>query len=80
MKARISQLHNTEQNWEKFASWVPAAGELVIYHPDDTHEYSRVKIGDGKRTLQQLDFFLEDLIVELTKTIKTINSFDAGRL
>lgn len=80
MKARISQLHNTEAGWEKFLTWVPDAGELVVYDPDEKISYSRLKIGDGKRTLQELDFFLEEVIAAVTENVKTITSLDAGHL
>ena len=33
MKARISQLHRTEAEWQKLTSWIPEPGELIIYDP-----------------------------------------------
>lgn len=68
MKARVSQLNKTEQEWKAFSEWVPLAGEIVVYNPDTVHKYARIKIGDGKRTLPDLEFTVlaaaEDLLVE----------------
>jgi hypothetical protein len=67
MKARVSQLNKTEQEWKAFSKWVPLAGEIVVYNPDEAYKYARIKIGDGKRTLQDLEFTVlaaaEDLLV-----------------
>ena len=59
MKARVSHLHKTETEWLKFNSWVPEAGELIIYDPDTSYSYSRIKVGDGRRSLRELDFLID---------------------
>ena len=80
MKARVSNLHKTEAEWKKLDHWTPAAGELIVYDPDDDHSYSRIKIGDGKRTLKQLDFFIESIIAEMLTQYSRANTIDAGRI
>ena len=80
MKARISQLHKTEQEWHAMLPWVPEPGELVVYDPDENHTYARIKVGDGIRTLQELDFFIDSAIVELLNQIKFVTVNDGGRI
>ena len=69
MKARISQLHKTEAEWLRHSSWKPEAGELVVYDPDVNHQYARIKIGDGKHTLADLDFFVDSAIAKSLSSI-----------
>ena len=40
MKARVSQLHKTEADWNRLSSFVPLSGEFIIFDPDKTHEYA----------------------------------------
>lgn len=80
MKARISQLHRTEAEWQKFSNWIPAAGELVVYDPDDQHPYARIKVGDEKHTLEELDFFIDSAIEEVLKQVRFEDSIDGGRI
>lgn len=80
MKARISFLHRTEKEWSKLIDWVPDAGELVIYDPDDLYDYARIKIGDGKRTLNELSFFVDSATLELIQKQRYFDIIDAGRV
>lgn len=74
MKARISHLHKTEAEWLAFSNWQPEAGELIVYDPDEVHAYARIKVGDGQRTLQELDFFVDSAVNE------ALNIIDSGRI
>ena len=80
MKARISQLHMTEAAWVKYSSLVPEPGELVVYDPDDNYAYARLKVGDGKHTLNELDFFIDSAVSEILKQIRFEDSVDGGRI
>ena len=80
MKARISQLHNTEAEWLAYSTLVLEPGELAVYDPDDTYSYSRIKVGDGKRTLSELDFFIDSAVEELLKQIRFSDVIDGGRI
>ena len=80
MKARISQLHMTEAEWLKHALWVPESGELVVYDPDSKHSYARIKVGDGKRTLIELDFLIDSAIIEILNQIHFEDTIDGGRI
>lgn len=50
-KGRISQKHDTSENWEKAGNFVPLTGELIIY--DDLH---KIKIGTGSTKIKDLPF------------------------
>lgn len=80
MKARISQLHKTEEQWNNTYPWVPEPGELVVYDPDENHQHARIKVGDGVRTLQELDFFIDSAIAEVLNQIKFESVNDGGRI
>ena len=53
---RLVQKHDIQANWEKATGFIPMAGEVIIYDVDSTHEYERVKIGDGKTLVSALPF------------------------
>ena len=80
MKARISQLHKTEAEWKKYSNYVLEPGELVIYDPDETYSYARIKVGDGQRTLNELDFFVTSAIEELLRQVRFEDTIDGGRI
>ena len=74
MNARISQLHATEAEWSKFNQWIPKAGELVVYDPDEVCSYTRLKIGDGVHTLNRLSFIVDAVISQ------QLCQIDGGRI
>jgi hypothetical protein len=70
MQSRIQHKHDLEVNWLK-ATFVPLKGELIIYDAEnDTdaipegrttrYSYSRFKIGDGVKTVNELQFTLDN--------------------
>lgn len=61
MNARIQNKHDIEANWNKALNFIPKAGEIIIYDIDENHNYSRFKIGDGIRTINNLEFSQTDL-------------------
>lgn len=54
--ARIQQKHDVEANWLKATTFIPKAGELIVYDIDDTHNFPRFKIGDGSTVVTNLPF------------------------
>jgi hypothetical protein len=68
IKTRIQLKSDTEANWKKAVlvadggtkisgtSFVPLLGEIIIYTPDNTYDYSRLKIGDGSTNVVRLPF------------------------
>lgn len=49
------QKHDTEANW-KLSNLKPDKGQIIIYDPDEAHNYSRQKIGDGVTNVNDLPF------------------------
>ncbi len=47
IKTRVQNKHDVAANWSKATSFIPLAGELIIYDEDSTCSYKRFKIGDG---------------------------------
>lgn len=80
MLARLSLLHKTEEEWSKMPAFVPEAGELVLYDPDEEHKYVRIKAGDGVTALADLDFFIESAAAAVFNTLTYSNVIDAGRI
>ena len=80
MKARISQLHMTEAEWQNYSQLVPEAGEFIVYDPDNNHPYARIKVGDGVRVLQDLDFLIDSAILEVLHSVRFEDSVDGGRI
>lgn len=80
MKARVSQLHKTEAEWLKFNSWVPEAGELIVYDSDDKYSYARLKVGDGVSCLKDLEFFIDKAVLELIQKQQYFEIIDGGRV
>lgn len=80
MKARISQLYMTEAEQAQWANEVLEPGELVVFAPTTDYPYARLKVGDGKRTLRELDFFIDSAVEEILKQIRFEDSVDGGRI
>lgn len=59
---RIVHKHDIEENWNKAVNFIPKQGELIVYDIDANHEYSRVKIGDGEKTVINLPFIDKPVI------------------
>jgi hypothetical protein len=80
MKARISHLHKTADEWSKLSDWIPEAGELVVYDPDSQYNYARLKVGDGKKTLKELTFFIDSAVTTILQKNRYQEVIDAGRV
>lgn len=77
MKARVSQLHKTETEWNKLVNFIPVAGEIIVFdpEPDKTYNHVRLKIGDGTTKLIDLPFLIDPTIEAIFRT-----GIDAGRI
>lgn len=69
MATRIVHTHDTEENWNKVAQFVPKRGEVIVYDVDFTYGYERFKVGDGVSTISQLPF-------TTVREIETFFNFD----
>lgn len=69
IKTRIQLKCDTEANWNRSVliseggiekttgtSFIPRKGEVIIYEADDTHPFSRLKVGDGSTNVVRLPF------------------------
>ena len=56
VKTRIQLKNDTENNWNKAINFIPLRGELIIYSTDETHPFSRIKVGDGSTPVVDLPF------------------------
>ena len=73
---RIIHKHDTEANWLLVEEhFIPKAGEIIIYDPDNEHNYSRIKIGDGVSNIGKLSFFEGDLKAISNEKIEDICVF-----
>ena len=62
IKTRIQLKSDTEANWNKAGpkdgspGFIPLRGELIIYSADESHAFSRLKVGDGETNVVHLPF------------------------
>ena len=62
IKTRIQLKSDTEANWISANTrngsfgFIPLRGEIIIYSADDTHAFSRLKVGDGSTNVVDLPF------------------------
>ena len=69
IKARIIHKHDIEANWALASSFVPMLGEEIIYDADDTHNYPRIKIGDGKTPVTALPFISDNTVLYVAQAL-----------
>ena len=65
VKARFGQKHDIEANWLLASDFIPLEGEIIVYDADENNPVSRLKIGDGVLTVNELPFIGEDILNEL---------------
>ena len=65
---RIQHKHDIEANWIKAVNFTPLNGEIVVYDKDTTHNYARIKIGDGETKINNLPFF--DALVAIANFVE----------
>lgn len=74
IKTRIQLKNDTEANWNRAVNFIPREGEVVIYSADDTHPFSRLKVGDGNTVVGNLPFIdaetLNGIKVEIGSTVE----------
>ena len=71
LQTRIRLKSDIQENWEKVPNFIPLDGEVIIYAADTTHEYARVKIGDGRTTINNLPFISANKIISNDNTNDT---------
>ena len=62
INTRVQLKNDTEANWNKAGpkdgslGFIPLRGELIVYSADETHAFSRLKVGDGTTNVVNLTF------------------------
>jgi hypothetical protein len=77
IKGKVAHKHETEADW-LLSSYVPEAGEIVIYDEDKNHSYSRIKVGDGERFVKDLPF--SDTGVDWNESDSTAASYIKNKI
>lgn len=80
LNLRIINTHDTEFNWDLCTTFIPKAGEIIIYDIDDNHVYERFKIGDGIKTVVELPFALDNTIESILHIENNVIYADGGRI
>ena len=80
IKARIQLKNDTEENWNKAINFVPLQGEIIIYSADNSHPFSRIKVGDGITTVIKLPFVNTDGINGTTIYADSMINWEANPL
>ena len=80
LRARLINIHDVEYNWNRATTFIPRAGEVVVYDVDENHSYPRFKIGDGRRSVVELPFALEDTIRDFFGEDSGVVYLDGGRI
>lgn len=63
-KARMSQKHDIDKNWQLVPDFVPKPGEIIIYDRDENHRKQRMKVGDGESSIAGLGFFAGEVYAQ----------------
>ena len=73
LKGKIIFKHETEADWA-MSNYIPQNGELVLYDPDEKHEGTRLKRGDGINYVKDLPFITS---TEATNILETGDGKDS---
>lgn len=76
---RIQLKSDTEANWLAHPI-VPLLGEMIIYTADQTHSYTRIKVGDGSTTTTNLPFIDAGTIAGNSLPANTVYTFASKSL
>ena len=76
IESRIKNKHAPEADWKTNPNFKPLNAEIIVYDPDTTYDYPRMKIGDGEHTISELPFCgANDLQISATKPTFACNWF-----
>lgn len=78
--SRIINKHDTEANWQTHSDFIPLVGEIIVYDRDSTHNYQRVKVGDGVTNVDALPFINENLPIANGDNYGVIKSNDIATI
>lgn len=76
LNGRLQNKHDTEANWLKATNFIPMIGEIIVYDIDETHDYERMKVGDGINTVTNLPFVDAEIWSAFNVHTHDINSIE----
>jgi hypothetical protein len=85
INVRIQNKHDSATNWELHSSFIPKAGEMIIYDGP----VPNIKIGDGTSTIANLNFIdhnhytkseVDTLISQSGGSVTIVPALDSGTL
>lgn len=86
IQTRVQHKRETAANWDSATGFIPLDGELIVYKPDAASEPAKLKVGDGKTTVGNLPFTVnnQDLTTHTGNTTVHItaeerNDWDAAK-
>ena len=77
VNSRIVHKHDVEANWLKAENFYPKQGEIIVYDIDDTNNYERFKIGDGKTLVSDLPFTNDALAADISAVDDKVDAVSA---
>lgn len=80
LNARMSQKHDIEANWNKATNFVPLAGEIIFYDPDEKYNYTRTKVGDGITKVNDLPFSNTQVQVITSDTLEILSTLNIHKM
>lgn len=71
LNTRQQQKRDIEANWITAGNngFVPKSGEIIVYSPYGSYNYTRIKIGDGQKNINSLPFFAAEISNEIDAKI-----------
>lgn len=60
INARFQNKHDIEANWLTLENFIPMQGEIIVYDVDSSHNFIRVKVGDGSNNINNLPFITDN--------------------
>ena len=69
LNSRVINKHDVEVNWNRVSTFVPLAGEIIVYDVDNNDSYERFKVGDGTHALIELPFMNDIITADEIDTI-----------
>lgn len=80
IQARIINMHDVEERWNQAVTFIPRAGELIVYDADNNYVFPRFKLGDGKTTVVDLPFASDIAIQSFFHEVDGVIRLDGGNI
>lgn len=78
--ARVINMHDVEERWSQAVTFIPRAGEIIVYDVDDKHLHPRFKIGDGTTSVVDLPFSIDTAVETFFGESNGVIYLDGGNI